>query len=216
MSDASLPHDFQYGGARHQEETAIAGMWLFLASEMLFFGALFLSWIYARHWNQAGFDAGAQQTDLTIGTINTAILVASSFVYSLGLAFIETGNKRRLIACCAVAWMLGLAFLILKFGIEWHEDFEKHLFPGAGFAITGALAGGARLFFIFYFLGTALHGLHMIGGLVLVGWIILRARRDEFSRLYTTPVAVVGLYWSFVDVVWIVLYPLIYLVGRGS
>lgn len=215
MSDASLPHEFQYSSARDQAETAIAGMWLFLATETLFFGALFLSWIYSRHWNQAGFDAGAQRTDLTIGTINTAILVTSSLVYSMGLAFIEAGNRRRLIQCCAVAWMLGLAFLILKFGIEWHEDFHRHLFPGAHFAITGPLGGGARLFFIFYFVGTALHGVHMIGGLVLVGWIILRARRDEFSPRYTMPVAVVGLYWSFVDMVWIVLYPLIYLVGRG-
>jgi cytochrome c oxidase subunit III len=217
MSDTtSLPHEFQYSSARHQAETAIAGMWLFLATEILFFGALFLSWIYSRHWNQAGFDAGAQQTNLTIGTVNTAILVTSSFVYSVGLAFIEIGNKRRLIQCCAVAWMLGFAFLILKFGVEWHGDFNKHLFPGAHFAITGELSGGARLFFIFYFVGTALHGLHMIGGLTLVGWIIVRARRDEFSPAYYTPVAAVGLYWSLVDMVWIVLYPMIYLVGRGS
>jgi len=190
-------------------------MWLFLATEVLFFGALFLTWIYSRHWNQAGFDAGARQTDLAIGTINTVILLASSFVFSAGLAFVEAGNTRRLIQCCAIAWLLGIGFLILKFGIEWREDFSKHLFPGPDFAINGPLGGGARIFFVFYFLGTAIHGLHMIGGLVLVGWIILRAGRDEFSFRYYTPVYVVGLYWSFVDMVWIVLYPLIYLVGRG-
>jgi len=190
-------------------------MWLFLATEVLFFGALFLTWIYSRHWNQAGFDAGAQQTELAIGTINTVILVVSSFVYSAGVAFIEAGNSRRLIQCCAVAWALGVAFLILKFGIEWRDDFAKHLFPGPGFAVQGPLNGGARIFFVFYFLGTALHGLHMVGGLALVGWIILRARRGEFSPASYTPVIVVGLYWSFVDMVWIVLYPLIYLVGRG-
>lgn len=216
MSEASLPHEFQYASARHQSETAISGMWLFLATEVLFFGALFLSWIYARHWVQAGFDAGARQTDITIGTINAVILVTSSFVYSLGVVFIEAGNTRRLIQCCAIAWCLGLAFLILKFGVEWHEDFQKHLFPGADFAINGPLGGGARIFFVFYFIGTALHGLHMLVGLVLVGWIILRARAREFSALYYTPVVVVGLYWSFVDIVWIMLYPLIYLVGRGT
>jgi cytochrome c oxidase subunit 3 len=216
MSETSFPRGFQYASARHQSETAVSGMWLFLATEMLFFGALLLTWIYSRHWNQAGFDAGAQRTDLTIGTINTVILIASSFVYSAGVAFIEAGNTRRLIQCCAIAWGLGFAFLILKFGIEWHEDFHKHLFPGPGFAINGPLAGGARLFFVFYFVGTALHGLHMLGGLVLVGWIIRRARTGEFSALYNTPVIVVGLYWSFVDIVWIVLYPLIYLIGRGT
>jgi cytochrome c oxidase subunit 3 len=93
--------------------------------------------------------------------------------------------------------------------------YQQTPFPGPDFAINGPLGGGARIFFVFYFLGTAIHGLHMIGGLVLVGWIILRAWRDEFSFRYYTPVCVVGLYWSFVDMVWIVLYPLIYLVGRG-
>lgn len=215
MPEASLTHEFQYSSAHHQAETAISGMWLFLATEVLFFGALFLTWIYSRHWNQAGFDAGAQQTELAIGTINTVILVVSSFVYSAGVAFIETGNGRRLIQCCAAAWLLGVAFLILKFGIEWRDDFAKHLFPGTGFALNGPLSGGAQIFFVFYFLGTALHGLHMIGGLALVGWIILRASRGEFSPAFYTPVVVVGLYWSFVDMVWIVLYPMIYLVGRG-
>ena len=131
MSEASLTHEFQYSSARHQAETAISGMWLFLATEVLFFGALFLTWIYSRHWNQAGFDAGAQQTDLAIGTINTVILVVSSFVYSAGVAFIEAGNSRRLIQCCAAAGVLGVAFLILKFGIDWRDDFNEHLFPGA-------------------------------------------------------------------------------------
>lgn len=216
MSEAFLPHEFQYSSAQHQADTAISGMWLFLATEALFFGALFLAWIYSRHWNQAGFDAGAQQTMLAVGTINTVILLASSFVFSAGIAFIEAGDSRRLIQCCALAWALGVAFLILKFGIEWHSDFAKHLFPGADFAIQGPLGGGARIFFEFYFLGTALHGLHMVVGLVLVAWIIWRARRGEFSSASCTPVIVVGLYWSFVDVVWIVLYPLIYLVGRGA
>jgi cytochrome c oxidase subunit 3 len=189
-------------------------MWLFLATEVLFFGALFLTWIYARHWNQVGFDAGAQQTNLAIGTVNTVILLVSSFVYSAGVAFIEAGNNRRLIQCCAAAGALGIAFLILKFGIEWRDDFAGHLFPGPNFSIQGPLSGGARVFFVFYFLGTALHGLHMVVGLIMVGWIILRASHGEFSPAYYTPVIVVGLYWSFVDIVWIVLYPLIYLVGR--
>lgn len=216
MSETTLPHEFQYASADHQAETAIAGMWLFLATEMLFFGAIFLAWIYCRHWNQAGFDAGARQTQLAIGTINTVILLTSSLVYSLGVAFIGAGNCRRLIQCCTAVWALGLVFLILKFELEYYRDFDAHLFPGPHFAIDSALSGGAQLFFVFYFISTALHGVHMIGGLALVGWIILRARRNEFSSLYYTPVIVVGLYWSFVDVVWIVLYALIYLVGRGS
>jgi cytochrome c oxidase subunit 3 len=216
MSDTTVPHEFQYASPRHQAQTAVAGMWLFLATEVLFFGGLILSWIYSRHWNQAGFDAGGRETELWIGTLNTGILVTSSFVYAMGLAFIRAGNTRRLIQCCAVVLALGLAFLVLKFGLEWSGDFAKHLFPTAqNFKITGSEQGGARLFFVFYFISTALHGVHMIVGVALVSWIILRTRRGEFSPAYYTPVHVVGLYWSFVDIVWLTLYPLIYLIGRG-
>jgi cytochrome c oxidase subunit III len=214
MADTALHHEFQYPGAKHQAETAVAGMWLFLATEVLFFGALFLGWIYARHWNQAGFDEGAKHTQLAIGTINTVILLTSSLTYSAGLVFIAAGNRRRLMQCLAATWLLGLAFLILKFGLEWHKDFEDHLWPGPDFAIAAPLGRGAQLFFGFYFIATAIHGLHMVVGLGLVAWIMLLVRRDRLSAGYRTPLEVVGLYWSFVDMVWIVLFPLLYLIGR--
>lgn len=213
MTEASLPRDFQYSSARHQAETAVSGMWLFLASESLFFGPLVLSWIYCRHWSEAGFDFGAQQTDLTLGTINTVLLLTSSLAYSAGAAFMQAGSRRLLVLCLLAAWLLGASFLFLKFGVEWREDFAKGLFPGANFLVAGTLSDGAQLFFVFYFLGTAVHGLHMIVGLVLVAWIASRAR--EFTSGSHTAVIVVGLYWSFVDMVWVFLYPLIYLIGRG-
>jgi cytochrome c oxidase subunit 3 len=214
---SAVRQDFQYASPLHQAETAVAGMWLFLATEVLFFGGLILSWIYSRHWNALGFDAGARQTTLWIGTLNTAVLITSSLVYAAGLAFVRAGDTRRLIQCCALTLALGLAFLALKFGLEWRQDFAHHLFPtDAHFRITGPPSGGARLFFTFYFISTALHGLHMLIGVGLLLWIMQRARRGEFSPLYHTPVQVVGLYWSFVDIVWITLYPLIYLVGRGG
>ncbi|HEX4260128.1 MAG TPA: cytochrome c oxidase subunit 3 [Acetobacteraceae bacterium] len=216
MSESAAPHDFQYADTQHQAQTAIAGMWLFLATEVLFFGGLILAWIYCRHWNQAGFDAGARATELWIGTLNTFILVTSSFAYATGLAFIRVGSTRGLIRCCLVTAALGLTFLGLKFGLEWHDDFANHVFPNiSDFKIKGPEQGGARLFFVFYFISTGLHGLHLVGGIGLVTWIILRARRGEFTPQYHTPVHVVGLYWSFVDIVWLTLYPLIYLIGRG-
>ena len=216
MADAAGPHTFQYASQRHQSETAVAGMWLFLATEVLFFGGLVLGWIYCRHWNRAGFDAGARETELWIGTLNTAILLTSSFVYALGLAFIRAGNTRRLVQCCAVVLVLGVAFLLLKFGLEYRDDIANHTFPTVqAFKVGGAQAGGARLFFVFYFIATALHGVHMTVGIALVAWLILRARRGGFSSSYYTPVQVIGLYWSFVDIVWVTLYPLIYLIGRG-
>lgn len=215
MSDAALHHEFQYPSAAYQAETAISGMWLFLATEVLFFGVLFLGWLFARHFNLDGFNAGAEHTQLAIGTINTVLLVTSSLTYSVGLAFIETGNVRRLVQLLALTWLLGLAFLILKFGLEWSKDFEEHLWPGPDFAIADPLGRGAQLFFGFYFIATAVHGMHMVIGLGLLAWLILLARWGRLSAAYYTPVAVVGLYWSFVDMVWIVLYPLIYLIGRS-
>lgn len=216
MSEAAAPLEFQYASPAHQARTAAAGMWLFLATEVLFFGGLVLAWIYCRHWNQAGFDAGGRETELWIGTLNTAILVTSSFVYATGLAFIRAGSTRGLLICCGIVLLLGLAFLLLKFGLEWTDDFHNHVFPTiADFKIKGEEQGGARLFFVFYFLSTGLHGVHMTVGVGLVTWLVLRAWRGEFSPAYHTPVHVVGLYWSFVDIVWITLYPLIYLIGRG-
>jgi len=135
MSEVSSTQEFQYSSPRHQAESAISGMWLFLATEMLFFGPLFLAWIYSRHWNQQGFDAGAQQTELIIGTVNTLVLVTSSLIYTLGVSFIEAGDSRKLIQCCVGAWLLGLVFLWLKFGVEWRHDFERRLFPASDFAI---------------------------------------------------------------------------------
>ena len=213
MSEAVGDHAFQYSSARHQAESAVSGMWLFLATEMMFFGPLFLAWIFCRHADPAAFDAGARQTDLFIGTLNTALLITSSLSYSFGVAFIETGRRRAMILCLAIAWLLGGAFLMLKFAVEWPHDFEKGLFPGAEFVFEPAERNGAQLFFVFYFFSTAIHGMHLVVGLGLVAWIMLRAR--EFTPSRHTAVFVVGLYWSFVDMVWIILYPLIYLIGRG-
>ena len=215
MNATALPREFQYSSGQHQEHTAISGMWLFLATEMLFFGVLFLSWIYCRHWNPVGFDVGGRQTAFELGTINTVLLLTSSFTYTAASRCIEAGNVRGLIGLCVLTGLLGLAFLFVKIGLEWHDDFDKHLFPGSGFAIQGPARAGAQMFFVFYFVSTALHSLHMVVGIGLLTWIIWRARRGELSAGYSTPVTVVGLYWSFVDMVWIVLYPLIYLIGRG-
>ncbi|HEY7581858.1 MAG TPA: cytochrome c oxidase subunit 3 [Acetobacteraceae bacterium] len=215
MSEATVPHSFQYSSARHQSGTSMAGMWLFVASESLFFGGLFLAWVFCRHFAQKGFDEGAKDTELWTGTINTIILITSSFVYATGLAFIRAGNTRRLLQCCAVTLALGLAFLYLKFGLEWMDDIHKHtFFADPAFKYTGPDAGGARLFYVFYFVSTALHGIHMVVGVGLVSFVMWSAWRGAFSARNHSAVEITGIYWSFVDMIWIVLYPLIYLIGR--
>src|SRR5262249_40558581 len=159
------------------------------------------------------FDAGGRETLIVFGTVNLALLITSSFVYSAGLEWIRLGRARRLMQCCWVTAAIGVVFLVLKI-VEWDIDISHHLFPRRPFKITGADEGGARLFWSFYFLATGLHAVHMTIGIGVVAWVAVRARQGAFTSNWHTPVEVTGLYWSFVDIVWIVLFPLIYLIGR--
>ena len=216
MSEDIAPHvHFQYADARHQADTAIAGMWLFLATEAVFFGGLILAWLSCRHWQQAGFDAGGRETLIAFGTTNLALLITSSFTYSAGLEWIRLGQPKRLMQCCWITAAIGIMFLTLKV-VEWCIDISDHLFPSGAFKITGIDEGGARLFWSFYFIATGLHAVHLLTGTGAVAWVAVQARKGAFTSKWYTPVEVTGLYWSFVDIVWIVLYPLIYLIGRGA
>lgn len=205
--------EFQYAGMQHQADTALSGMWLFLATELLFFGALFFVYAVYRSFHPAGTAEASRHAELAIGTINTVLLLTSSAVFSYGLACARQGRNHALSWASIVTAGIGAAFLLLK-GYEWMEDFDKHLFPGPGFGIGGPDIGGAQLFWCCCFISTALYGVHLIIGIGLVGWIAWTARRGRYSASYYTPVEVVGLYWSFVDMVWLVLYPTIYLAGR--
>lgn len=205
--------EFQYESAAHHKDTSLAGLWLFLATETLFFGVLIFLWIVYHHYYPQGFALAADKTVFEIGSANTGILVCSSFTYSVGLVYAERGNNRRLFLFCIATIVLGTMFLALKF-YEWTVDWAGAMWPGSGFGILGPQSGGAQLFWVFYWVATILHGFHMSVGIFLVSWIARRAWRGDFSPTYTTPVEVVGLYWSFVDMVWMVLYPTIYLVAR--
>ena len=207
------PQEFQYASPEHQADTAIAGTWLFLASETLFFGGLFFVWAVLRERDPAGLALGVHHTNLTIGTLNTAVLLTSSSSYAMAVYRASAGRGRAIAFWCNVTAALGVLFLILK-SVEWYLDLKEGLYPGASFALTGPHAGGAHLFWDLYWIATPLHGLHMTVGILLVLWIARRAMHGEFTRAYNTPVEVVGLYWSFVDLIWITLYALIYLVAR--
>jgi cytochrome c oxidase subunit 3 len=181
-------------------DTDVVGMWLFLATEILFFGALFFVYLVFHHLYPLSMEEGAKRTDLAFGSINAGLLVTSSLAMSVGIA-----RPRWMRRAFAASGLLGLAFLTVK-GLEYAQDFQEGLFPGPHFVAVTAQAGPEQIFFIFYFIATALHSLHMVVGLGL----ILYAMRGKGSPM------VVALYWSFVDIVWICLYPLLYLVGRGG
>jgi cytochrome c oxidase subunit 3 len=187
------------------------GMWVFLASEVLFFGGLFIAYAYGRtHW-PLGWAEGSRHTDVVLGTVNTALLLTSSALVALAVLCGEHPHRGRLAArLLATAALLGLAFLAVK-AVEWHAEWREGLVPGPGFALSAA--PGAQEFLVLYFLMTGLHGVHIIGGVTALG-ILARGRQRERSWASAPRIEVAGLYWHFVDVVWIFLYPLLYLVNR--
>lgn len=207
------PRGFQYASAAHETDTARAGMWLFLASEMLFFGAIAYVWMVLRITHPQGVVLGTSHTNLILGSINTALLLTSSFTLTLGVMRARAGQGAAAARCCLLTAGLGVGFLALK-GLEWGLDLHEGLWPGPGFAPWGDDVGGARLFMCFYWVATALHGLHMVIGVGLLAWAARLAWRGPMAGRHVTAVEVVGLYWSFVDTVWLVMYPLIYLVAR--
>ncbi|RFD21100.1 cytochrome C oxidase subunit III [Komagataeibacter melaceti] len=207
-------HLAPYDTPLHRDETAVAGMWLFLASEVLLFGGLFLVVLVYSHTHAAGWAAGVRHTNLAIGSVNTLLLISSSAIYTLATEAARQGHERRIIPAALGAAGMGMTFLVLK-GWEWRLEFREHLFPGPDFAISGPEAGGAQLFYSFYFLATALHGLHMLVGIGLIVWVCYRVRTHGGRPVSPMVVDVVGLYWSFVDLVWILLFPVLYLIGRA-
>jgi len=200
MEDAPLP-----------PEVARLGMWVFLGTELLFFGGLWVAYLYGRtHWPQ-GFAEASRHTDVVLGTVNTAVLLTSSAAIALAHACSEHAPHRRWTA--RLLWLtaaLGLVFLVIK-GLEYRKEWHEHLFPNADFALAGT--PGAALFFWLYFVMTGLHAVHLIIGMGGVGVFAWASSRE---RPWVQPrrVEVMALYWHFVDVVWIFLYPLLYLVLR--
>jgi cytochrome c oxidase subunit 3 len=205
--------EFQYASPEHQADTAVAGMWLFLATEVLFFGGLVYVWLVNQWGHPEGYRRGAEHANLLIGSVNTFLLITSSFTYAWALGEARAGRSRRVWLASLLTAALGIAFILLKVQ-EWHLDLLDGLFPGTAFRYRGPDWGGMALFYSFYWLGTGLHGVHISVGVVLVLWMGWRARRGDFPPSHVTPIEVTGLYWSFVDMVWLVLYPLIYVVGR--
>jgi cytochrome c oxidase subunit 3 len=184
-----------------QADTASLGMWLFLGSEVLFFGGLFLAYAVYRISYPEIFQEAGKNLNLTIGTINTAILLISSYFMALAVHAAKTDRSRRAVVFLALTLGLGTAFLGLK-AYEYADDIAQRIFPNS-----------SMMDFIYYVM-TGVHALHLTIGLGAVLVILVRTRRGDFSSDYYAPIEVTGLYWHFVDVIWIFLYPLLYLMDR--
>ena len=221
MADAATPHGgehppflaHQFSDISQQFEAGTLGMWVFLVTEIMFFGGLFAGYAIYRSLYLPGFEAGSRLLDIRFGATNTAVLIASSLTMALAVRSAQLGRRKALIIFLVLTMLLGLAFLGLKFGFEWTHDYEERLIPGFGFSHPGANEGAIQLFFCFYFFMTGLHALHMIVGLGIMAVLVWMAARGRFDGGYYSPIEVSGLYWHFVDIVWIFLFPLLYLVG---
>ena len=208
---AALQH--QFADLEQQRESATLGMWVFLITEVMFFGGMFTAYLIYRVMYPAAFQGASQHMLFWAGTVNTAVLICSSLFVALAVHAVQEDHRRLLVFFLLLALLLGLAFLVIK-GYEYHDHWVNHKVPGASFQFDGPDPLHAEVFFALYFLMTGFHALHMVIGVGLVSTIAFLAWRGRFSPAYHTPVDNAGLYWHFVDIIWIFLYPLLYLIGH--
>jgi len=234
--DPHLAHHFE--DRAQQDETHSLGLWVFLATEIMFFGGLFLAFtVYHVLYNDA-FGLASSRLSVGYGIVNTAVLLISSFTMAMGVHSAQVGKKNLLTMYLTMTVALAGVFMVIK-SIEWTEKYHHHNIPGPSFSFKlddpHAIETGhalspeqkeaillrdphverhAQMFFVMYFCITGLHGIHVLIGMGLIVWMIIRARRNEFSAAWNTPIELTGLYWHLVDVIWIYLFPLIYLIHR--
>jgi len=217
----ALLHHF--ADAQQQKNAASLGMWLFLVTEIMFFGGMFCAYLMYRLAHFNAFAAGSQQLSIKLGAFNTAVLLVSSLTVVLAVKAAEAGDRKQLVTYLVLTVALGLTFLVVK-GFEYAEKFERHHVPGPTFSFTDTFDDGvhkipvnpneAQLYFSLYFAMTGMHALHMIIGCGLFTVLAVFAWRGHYSPSYFTPIENAGLYWHLVDIIWIYLFPLLYLISR--
>ena len=209
-----LEHQFQT--LDQQRESASLGMWLFLVQEVMFFGGLFLGYTIYRNMHTEAWSLGSQQLDITLGAVNTVVLIASSLTMALAVRSAQQGKKNGILVHLGLTTVFGLTFLGIK-AVEYSHKFHDGLVPGAAFNPNPALNAPSQLelFFSFYFVMTGTHALHMVIGVGIIAAVAWLATKGKFTPERHAAVENLGLYWHFVDIVWIFLFPLLYLLGRN-
>jgi cytochrome c oxidase subunit 3 len=220
----ALQHHFE--NMEQQREAGTLGMWIFLVTEIMFFGGMFLAYTLYRNLFPAAFASASNHLDIKLGAVNTGVLILSSFTMAMAVYFTQIGKRRPQVLCLVLTLVLGLTFLGIK-AVEYHAKYTDRLIPGklipgAEFGpdphklhlLEGATMKQVEMFYYIYFAMTGMHALHMIIGAGLLLYLIIFSLRGRFDPEYHSPVEVIGLYWHFVDIVWIFLFPLLYLLGR--
>ena len=205
-------HHFE--SAEQQKDASTIGMWIFLVTELMFFGGLFMAYFVYRQAYPDAFASASNKTNLLIGAFNTTVLICSSLTMALAVHSAALGKKALLVFFLVATLLLGGAFLGVK-AYEYHDKWVHHEIPGEHFECEGCQdAGHASLFFSLYFGMTGLHATHMVIGAGYLIFLIFQARKGAFTAKWYTPVEMFGLYWHFIDIVWIFLFPLLYLIDR--
>jgi cytochrome c oxidase subunit 3 len=209
----ALAHHFD--NLEQQREAATLGRWVFLVTEVLFFGGLFAAYSIYRSWYPAAFAAASHEMVVWAGATNTVVLITSSLTMALAVHAAQIGNRRLLMLFLVATMVLGAAFLGIK-AFEYYTEFKEHHVPGFGFQFETEHYRHAQVFFSLYFVMTGLHAVHMIIGLGIMAFMLWWAWRGRITKEYYSPIEISGLYWHFVDIVWIFLFPLLYLIGRHA
>jgi cytochrome c oxidase subunit III len=205
-----LAHHFST--LEQQHDSAKLGMWLFILTELLLFGGLFTAYSIFRSINSEMFYNAHKYLDVTLGTVNTIVLITSSLTMALAIRSAQVNKKSQTLFFLASTIGLALIFLVIKY-FEYEHKFHLGQLPGKYYTFTGIAGTNPHIFFSIYFAMTGLHALHIIGGMVVISMMFFRARKGEFSSEYYTPLEMTGLYWHLVDLIWIYLFPLLYLIG---
>lgn len=204
MSESIVHHE-----VHRDDEASKLGIWLFIFTELLFFGGLFITYAVYRHAHPQAFHMAAQQLDVAVGTINTVILLISSMTIAMATTSIQKKDKRTTLILIGITLVLALVFLVNKY-FEWSAKIDHGIWPGS--PLLEELGKGDTLFFGLYFFMTGLHALHIIIGMVLIIVIFVRVRKDKLSFDNFQLLENGGLYWHLVDLIWIFLFPLFYLI----
>jgi len=206
---AHLQHHFVT--SEQQFDAAKMGMWLFLVTEILLFCGMFVAYTVYRTWHPEVFQAASVLLDTFWGATNTVILLTSSLTVALAIRSIQVGNQKWLIRNLILTILLACGFLVVKY-FEYTHKFHLHIYPGKNYAYEGLDMTYVPIFFSIYYVMTGIHGVHVLVGIGVLSWITTRAIRGHFSAEYYTPVEISGLYWHLVDIIWIFLFPLLYLI----
>jgi cytochrome c oxidase subunit 3 len=205
-----LAHHFS--AAEQQSESARLGMWIFLLTEILLFGGLFVAYTVYRVWQPDMFYNAHKFLDVQLGTINTVVLISSSVTMALAIRSMQLNEKKKTIILLVMTVTLAAVFLIIKY-FEYSHKIHLGQLPGKFYTFSGIEGNNPHIFFSIYFMMTGLHGIHVLAGMGAITWILVRTLRNHFSSDYYTPIEMTGLYWHLVDLIWIFLFPLLYLIG---